>query len=1810
MNTEINNLSGVEPLEPIGSELMKEEPVLSKKTEQVTSPKPEPESPAPPLSPQEPIAEPEGEQPSLQPILTPDAGSDVSAWDEVKKLPQQKESVTPNAEVYWHQVLTGNPETVPHEVRDRAGAEDAALSPEQREYVLCSAINRSWLADHSEHPRRDLLVNWGKYRAELAEKLGVAADDKEIFVALSAREGESARRELARRVYEHAYMTALHGESSYSISQLSRDMSPDDRDLAETIARNAFSEGQIMRARCMPHARDLADGFDVFYSAESQFLSLPDVMVGTPGLMRAVDKYGELSEEDRQTTVYLAAHLHRQKLQSKGENLEEESMFARSVRAVRRGAGNLGFGVMQAVNNSGIAVLDNLGEFVGGKVGDSLREEAAAWDSRMRNFNEIRHLAQQQNTPLLRPNAGRAEMFFLEGAQAVPAAVLSCCGGAGFGSLALSSMGESVAEARRRAPEGPQKLQAAVGVIAGAVQAGIYMGLNRLGGRMFEQTLNNFMKARGSGWVNYSLAGLKSAGAMTVDGVKLMLGNKAAAATDLAAHELAARASATASNIDWELFGDSITDIECNLREAGATLPFLLIGAGRLALRHFRSPDGVLGSGRRLLEWKVPEEKVKRILSEKDIDVQNDLLREAICKSELWDGKNRRYSMDIIRAMQLLHADRYLPFKIWKDVKAFLNLSSDFAPAHKSTQKPPNTERTQEALTLRGIWEERAALDGSQPIDLAERRVKGSGSGRSGVLNGRGCYRNAYMLSYENMAEKFTFLHRNGYKIPEVEPIRRAVLTTYADELQKCSYRMLLQLYPQDTMTLGTELPLPQLKEQAEATRQRYLDLVGKTILDMASGLPRALVYDELANECGKILGEYRAAPQAPGWLLRVPDYLIDNIVDECRSYDNKKMDGFPDMRTFYRLLHRTRVCAAVLTDFLPMSDEFQEYILSGHSPSQAYGNYVEKVLGYKSPAMEQAELPRNVALREKFEQKSARDLELYSTMTGFEPELSPPDANGERYWRMLRPDGQFTPWFKSKQQLANSIAGHNVVLFAPIGSRADKFIASDFHNPDAPLTLPTAGELEYSSFDRLCSDAVAELAYAWMADASHIQPGMRRNTHKKLNVSMLYNSIDLPIVEYMFGKKSTAKSPFYIDQYAMMTPAGLAYSRFIVYWARQLNSGIINAEHAGNFLMDKQLISREQMAEILHIGEPRPMSWWNRARLGKEPEGNVLGMNLKMAEQMGRFTFLCFLARLPELNLPWTVKTWYNSLAFCPEVAKIESPVQGRGGAPFRPGKRGEFAMMWYNSQMGVRLRELAPQVEFYRKNYNDLVNDELVRRLLPAALDDDLSLRAEQAWAHHFSGDNVFECAGSEYWNLLRQPLEAWQSMEPSLKASYAEGLRNFLRETTLPVIPRTAGDADSVDAAIINLDKVLSQHPSLHYCSFLKSDSSLLHSMQLQDYRPFVEFNSDTPVWQLDKNQNAREDYLITANVEWENIPRSPEMIHALNTLDYLRSITFDMPYQASDGNIMWKGRRYGGVFARPEGLEIWEPRGAISGLRNMLWKKMTENFDDPSEYVTIAGERIPLLSQGELECSPLSHITVYEAHLYAPQSVLRLMPGNPNSGADYMRRPHVVGTRLGVYYGIDNFDADSVPVSAYVPLEQFDRRTLQFMGSGVGPRYNTLRRRIAEHNLDLLFDQVALGPRDYITMELPNETLTELLMRLYEDTGFSRRIDNKNIENLDVGSLLAVRLVAEIISCVSAVDSINQSWTLGAYQRLHETLSMLRSDSERRQLLLDALLKKKEKPSPLDSVDYEDVEVEESDDFESEKAEDFFLYSDLD
>lgn len=1727
-------------------------------------PEVEPESPAAPAladdpevtaAPQEPemawelVAE---QSPEGRDLLLP-AEPDIAADD----------GETEARDRYWQSVLTGNPDTVRDDVRERSGANDVSLSRAQSEYMLFTSINRSWVADHRGISRPELLHNWKKYRSELAAELGVADDERELFMALSQRAQEQPRREIAGKVSELGYLAGLHGDSRYSTEALTHSLRPDERDRANVIAMNAFIRGRDLRERWLPLAQDLAAGLDVFAAVEEDVFSAPRVLAGAPGLCRAVDSLADLNDEDRQIVVYLALRLDREKRCERGDLPEEEGLLSRTTRAVRRGATGMGFGVLQALNHTGIATLNNLGAFLGGEVGDELRKGAGIWDRRMQTLNEIRHIAQQQLVPLVAEDAGRAESFLIEGAQATPAAVLSCCGGAGFAALSLSSMGESVAEARQRAPETPQQLQLAAGVVGGAVQGAIYMGLNRIGGRMLEQTIANFMKARGSGLVNYTFAGLKSMAGMTAEGVKLLLAGKAAAAVDLGAHELAARASATASNIRWQEFGENLVDIEANMREAAATLPFLLIGAGRLALRHFRSPDGVLGAGQRLLEWKVDPERVNEIRLEPNVDRRNTLLRRAICDSKLWT--DRRFSFDIMRAMQLLNIEGLPVFEHWKQVCDFLHLSSDFDISRN--RRPPSdnqSSRAYKGLLLRDSWEQQAGLSGAgeslQDLRSQNRRDK------DGLMTGRGRYKDAYMFSYENPLEKMSFLHNKGLYAPQAEAMRRAIVDTYFGEVRKCSYRLLLQLYSQDVMTHDETLSISELKAEAEQTRQRYMDLVGKTIMDIAGGRDSAQAYDELATGCGQILADYRAPSRrerAPEWLYRSPEVFISDIVQMCRSYDNKRMVDYPDMRTFYRLLHRTRVCASVLKDILPMSDQFQSELSAGKSPAQVFGGFLQRELGCSSEITEMIGTAGDSALRQDYEQKNARQVEFYSELTGHEIE-EVQGHDGKPYYRIRRPDGRYTPWHSDRQHAINDIVGNAALTHMPFGTRADKLLTADFHNPEAAFTLPVAGMIEHSGFDQVCSIAHRELSQAWLEDASHLLPGMQRLRFHRLDSSLRRNSLTLPLIRHNEDSVS-----YEVDNYSALTPLGLAHSRFIVYWQQLLNSRLLSSEHAANFLTNSHVISRAESESIRLFGAPPPYPKFRNIPLRLTPPANIEGMNRLLAEKLGRFTLLYFIARLPELPMPQSVKNWYGSAVFAPEAPHVEGVPEGRSMG-FRMGRGERYGFRWINRQSGVRLREFIPRVGYYRRHFSESTGDAFIDRLMPGALGLDPVRQQEQAWGHFLCGDGVFRSMGMEYWNILNYPKEGWLNLSPRTRSLYVNHLAGLCRKEFSGREGGSPEDEDSllVGRALAELDEVLQLHPDLHLYSFLKDDAGSVRRLSLEAPRQLTEYEKDM-LLEYQSEGHIRADYTIQQNRIPDFISTSPRVQSALRLLDLLRLFPEGMPY-SSDGKIWWQGRSYGKKEAHPVGLELWYPRESLRGLRNLLWDSMRDESEGTRNSISIAGVDIPLLSAMDIECQPLRNITVYESPHYAPQQLFRLMPGVRDSCMEHLRIPYLVGVRYGMYMGMDEGDLSGrIPIDAHIPLHLFNRRKLKLPNDhGKVSLYQ--RRMIARANVLRVCEIADYGP-EYLESEEPsNGNLPEMLMRLYEDTGFSRRMEGKLADELNPGGLQALRLAADMIRCVAAPEWQGNSEVLEAYTSLKKTADMLRSKPGLIEELAEALV----------------------------------------
>lgn len=1646
---------------------------------------------------------------------------------------------------YWHEVLTGNPDTVPQEVRERAGANAAGLSPEQQDYALFSAINRSWVVDHRGKNRSEVLAEWKKHRSALAQELGVADDEREVFMALSAREGEAAQREKARRVYESAFYAGLHGELAPRARKICPGLSAPELAAADVVAANAYEEGRNLRERWLPTAQHLADGMDVFAAVEEDVFSAPRVFAGTPGLVQAVDTLAELQGQERDTVAYLAQYLARQQRRKNGQPSEaaQESPASRAVRAVRRGASSLGFGALQALNHAAIATLDNLGGSLGGEFGGSLQQSAAGWDKRMQVLNEIRNLTQQNLRPLLPAGAGRAETFFLEGMQAVPSAVLSCCGGAGFGALALSGMGESVAAARERAPQGSQQLQLAAGVVGGAVQGAIYMGMSRVGGRLLEQSISRFMRARGSGVASYSLAGLKTMLGTSAEGVKLMLAGKAAAAADLGVHELAARADRTASNIDWQQFGENLTDIECNMREAAATLPFLLIGAGRATLHHFRSADNVLGSGQRLLEWGVPQDKVDSILRERNSLQQNELLKTALRESRLWN--DRFYSFDIMRAMSLLQTEGVPLFRNREVVREFLQLPVSFTEGLEVAAKPlpPGVKADKAAgYALLNEWERLAGGFRRSAGDITELSIN-NGRAKRGLMNGRGNYGHTYYFRNEHPLLRYRHAKalpaRNASYAPEAGTERLDEVKRRFDELRQLSFNVLLQLYGEDVVTSRRGKDLEQLKAEAEQTRLQFLELASAAICGRAEGKTEQEVFEAFDSACGQMLarysgrGEGATALHTVPWLSNAPEELLSDINTYCLMPDHRSVAPYPQIRDFYWLMYRARACSAILSDMLPMTDDFRALLAQSKSPAEAYAHLLRRELQLPAAPPEVAISPAPPV------PDRAERAAMYMQLTGFRPEQTSGE-DGRTLYRIRRPDGSNTPWHGSLEAAFGDLAGNAALTFMPLGTPAEEWLRREFYNPDCLSTLPRAGDYDYSGHDQLCNIALRELGRMWLEDASCRQPGLIRNMHARAPKALEEEYRFHTVTEKLAGEN------YRLEKYSSMTPLRLALGRFVVYWTRQLDSGMLPAEKAADFLVKAGLLTPKISQELLEMPQAAHFP-----QMPKPPEGRR-GMIRRLGDAMGRFTLRYFLSRVMELPVPQSFKDWYALFAFSPGYEFRSEVPEGEGKKQVRRSFKMDKIQRWLNHQTFGELQRLAPLVERCRTQFADGIPDATIAKLMKAAFSADHHLRAEQSWVHNEGGDHIFRNTSAAYWNMLRYPLETWAVMPA--------GEREKLSAHLLPPGGASLREAPgTVEAALANLDEVLHMHPSLHLYSLQKGDAERVRILRRGSHRR-VGYLGDNIPGDFESQLHTRRDYSVELIDTPTFIRDSEKVRRALATLDALR--TYPERLSSYDGeNIRWRGKLYGGSHNKPQGLELWTPRPAIVHLRELLWHMA----DDLA-----GGDASPALADaGYLQALPVEdvflplfeHITAYESE-WAPYHVYRLMPGESSSTGEFVVPPYVVGSRKGVYVGQDNAATDT---PALVPLHEFRREASHLQRSSEVADFEA-GYKLAERAMAGVFRLAEQGSPGEAWVPVEHSPV-ELLMQLYEDTGFSRRMHGMMPEELSHGGMRAVGLACDLISCISAAENESSVQMQEAYRDLRRTVDFLRENpDEMRELLV--------------------------------------------
>lgn len=490
----------------------------------------------------------------------------------------------------------------------------------------------------------------------------------------------------------------------------------------------------------------------------------------------------------------------------------------------------------------------------------------------------------------------------------------------------------------------------------------------------------------------------------------------------------------------------------------------------------------------------------------------------------------------------------------------------------------------------------------------------------------------------------------------------------------------------------------------------------------------------------------------------------------------------------------------------------------------------------------------------------------------------------------------------------------------------------------------------------------------------------------------------------------------------------------------------------------------------------------------------------------------------------------------------------------------------------MASLLAGQSPRVEAVRARFaQQPLPDARMEAMLQGALGMDAAQGAEQVWCCHRGGEGPLHTVPQAYWQLLQEPLQAWPRLSPADQAQLHDFLLPTCREHALAT---TAPGQDAVQAALENLDRVLTTHPELHAYSLAGADAEQVWYTRPpaapQHSVPPLAEPRYSPLPLYHGQGVSAEPVLYTLSAADFPLLAEPGVPQALRVLDALRSYPAGLPYALEEGGIYWNNQPYGGLQgARPAGLERHEPVPPLPAVQRLLAEVHELCRDPEAPFMDFLGVPIPNLTAEQLGCAELRNITVYrrgqsDSPLADATHLVRLMPGSPLSLLRGGRSPYVVDVRAGVYMqGARALRDDASPNACMVPLPDFAPAPLR--------QYSEEHRSewaqfMLEDSLARLSAVAERGP-DFMVDRLCGEIpLPELLMRLYEDTNFSQGvIGNRGMRELRTQELRALRLAADIIACMAAPRSATDARSLQAFRNLQKTLRLFRAPNGQRELL---------------------------------------------
>lgn len=1497
---------------------------------------------------------------------------------------------------YWSRLLTGDPADVPDEVRRKVEHADAPLPPQEQNYRLVHNINRSWLVDHSDLNREQVRSAWPELRRRMAQNLGVRDSEDEIYAGLSLQHAEQPTRQKVRDLYTRHYEDALKGKT------FQRPETQDDL----AVCEDAFRQGALVREECMPLAENISDAWELMKAQESTpYFSFPAVLRGMPGLVQAVDALADMEPEDRARVYAVARSLDStRELEEKPGNLGEAML-----QSMRRGATDLGHSALQGIGHVGTALVKGAGETFNS---NKLRDISASADKRLQVLDELRRIAQGELFPIdLGEEAGLAEQMAVDAASAVPGAALAFMGGAGFGALTLAGTGAAVAEARRRSPEGRQELQVAAGILGGALQAGIYMGMSRIGARMLDRTIKDFLKAGSAGVKGYSLAALKGLGTLTLENAKLLLAGKAAQAAELGVQELAARVDNVASNIDWESFGDDFTDIEANMREAAMNLPFVLIAAGRAALHHFRSPSALLDNGELLAEWGVDEASRRQILQQQNIHVQNDMLREALCKSERWGGTGNLELL--LRSLKLLNTEHHIGFREEKTARSFLRKRPDYPGlAHPKLKEPDvaNPE-TREALYERGTGRKTPPLNADKAMpyllmmDEWYQRAGGDKAFSPHKMKERAARHFEIVKDGKFGIPKHVQL--NGLYNPNQETASRAIFNDAIVEVNNLTYRYLLNTESLDSLRRSYKSE-KDARAKTEARRYRIHSELCAAIHRWLLGEPRKQVLDDLCETIGGLYdSRQHHTHHKPLWFRKVKREMFFNCYERaCKKFYRPSRQDDPNLLEAYRIILGIRACAETLMEVIPHTRDFQDALTMGYSPQEIYTHMLRREFNEKldlsvwNPKLLIHTTPEMGDNRHRL-MKNQRKIKLYSELTGRTLE-STPGGDGKKLWRMKRPDGSYTHWFDAPGYAVNSLVGNVETSFLPMGKNKlfDELSHARVMNEGYKLVhqrrrmFPLLQD-SYLGFDHLGNSATRDLCALWKGDATLYRTGLEFATDVKNWIHYGGRRLDSTF------KVLEGESDRYLVRHNMpMTPLSLAQMSFKVHWGRLMTSGWVSPAEVADLLLEEGYLTQNQYDRMITPGLLSRIDdgqFVGRVRRGARRQqsdrrlgGDYIGMCNRLADAMSRLNVVYMLADLQNAPLPDSVKQW-----FC------TTPFSEWNASDIKADRHERFLKA--NRQAAEDVKELIPRIQAMRRKYNK-ENPIPLERYFRNAFEPEPSRRYEQGWCFALGGERPFRSAGQPFWNLLEAPERAWPLLPVQDRRLISTELAGFFGERP-------------TEELLSELQDVLQRYPEIRAYGMARRDDDALYRMKLA---PIRSADIVDPVYTKKGNRGVYDaeslecGYTMEHNAELpENLRNDERVLPAIRILSELRRSVAQVPYVDAQG-IWWNLERYGGKTGkRPHQVdESWSVETGLEPLVD-YYSRVADIASAAGQNgeLTVCGVQLGGIRPGELDSSSLKHVTVYRSEL-KPEHMIRLMPGEPDSGHPTQRAPYVVHTADGI------------------------------------------------------------------------------------------------------------------------------------------------------------------------------------------------------